>query len=408
MCVIQHDEKFCFVLMPFSNDFKNQWDMAFEPAIKNVGLTPFRGDALSFGTNMIMRDVTKYIYEAITIIADISGRNPNVMYELGLAHAAKKDVIMLIQENEDIPFDLTHIRYLKYNPWDLKKLRSDLEYRIKTILQQTTKNKFDFFPEVQLITNDLKKELEYLRENRIPFKIKATPPSADIFFNNSFVGTGSVKLKINENSTRHTISLAALEHYEHHQEIMPDDIAKGEIEIKLDTRDDSQSNFESRVSQWLRFRKKDPDNPVLMRAIIQYLLIMEEFKEAEQEARDLLEVAPTWYMARNVTASVYFDQDNFTEAIRQYKLAAAFRPDHAVGYLGLACAYSLTGKFEEAIKLLEQVFKDQKILDSYKHFGKWKIQDDKDFDPIKEDPIYSKKFFEITQLIENSITMGSN
>jgi len=37
------------------------------------------------------------------------------MYELGLAHAAKKNVIMLIQQDEDVPFDISYIRYLKYD-----------------------------------------------------------------------------------------------------------------------------------------------------------------------------------------------------------------------------------------------------------------------------------------------------
>ena len=110
-----NDTRQCFVLMPFSGDFKNQWELAFKPAIESAGLIPWRGDEKSFGTNIIMSDVTRSISKAKLIIADLTGKNPNVMYELGLAHAAKKPVIMLAQKEEDVPFDLKHIRFLKYD-----------------------------------------------------------------------------------------------------------------------------------------------------------------------------------------------------------------------------------------------------------------------------------------------------
>jgi nucleoside 2-deoxyribosyltransferase len=47
-------------------------------------------------------------------VADCTGRNPNVFYEIGLAHALGKPVILITQNSEDIPFDVTHIRYIQY------------------------------------------------------------------------------------------------------------------------------------------------------------------------------------------------------------------------------------------------------------------------------------------------------
>lgn len=388
--------------MPFSDDFKNQWDLAFVPAIQDAGLTPYRGDEKSLGTNMIMRDVTKFIYDAIIIIADISGKNPNVMYELGLAHAAKKNVIILAQKNEDIPFDLNHIRYLEYSPKNLLQLRNDLKYLIQHSLNQSSHKRFDFFPQVKLLTNEIQNELEYLRNHIIELKVSITPPTADIFFNNKFKGTGSVTLQVNKYSEHNTISIAALEHYEHHQEITKTDLDKGTISIQLDNRNDTKKSFETRVSRWLRARKKDPDNPVLMRAIIQYLIEVKAFDEAEEEALELLEIAPTWYMAHNVAASVYFDQKKFDKAIKEYEFAITFRPDHAVGYIGLACAYSLMKQFEKAINYLKKICDNEKLLNSYSYFGNYRIEEDHDFDPLKKSK-YKDKFWEIIDCIKNHL-----
>jgi nucleoside 2-deoxyribosyltransferase len=169
----------CFVLMPFSPDFKNQWEVAFIPAIQSVNLRPFRGDEEALGTNMIMKDITKSIYDARIIVADLTGRNSNVMYELGLAHAAKKPVIMLAQDEADIPFDLRHIRYLKYNEKDLTKLRSELAARIHSTLSQTNPQEVDFFPQLQLMSEEVTNELAYLRQKTLNIDIEVDLSTAE-------------------------------------------------------------------------------------------------------------------------------------------------------------------------------------------------------------------------------------
>ena len=61
-----------------------------------------------------MEDVWKGINEANIVIADITNRNPNVFYELGIAHTLGKKVILLTQHIEDIPFDLKRYRIIEY------------------------------------------------------------------------------------------------------------------------------------------------------------------------------------------------------------------------------------------------------------------------------------------------------
>jgi nucleoside 2-deoxyribosyltransferase len=57
----------------------------------------------------------KYLNRAEIIVADVTGRNGNVFYELGMAHTIGKPVIIITQNKEDVPFDLRHLRFFKYS-----------------------------------------------------------------------------------------------------------------------------------------------------------------------------------------------------------------------------------------------------------------------------------------------------
>lgn len=119
------NSKLCFVVMPFNSDDLNDiYEYFLKPAIENnCGLKCVRGDDV-FGSNIIMEDIRKSIENARLIVADLTDRNSNVFYEVGIAHALNKDVLLLSQSLNDIPFDLRHRRVLIYNntPKGCKKL----------------------------------------------------------------------------------------------------------------------------------------------------------------------------------------------------------------------------------------------------------------------------------------------
>lgn len=107
-------EKDVFVIMPFSEPWSNDlWKSMIIPVVESMGLTPIRADDL-YGRS-IMEDIWKGILHSAIVIADITGRNPNVLYELGIAHTLGKKVILLTQNVKDIPFDLQHLRHIIYN-----------------------------------------------------------------------------------------------------------------------------------------------------------------------------------------------------------------------------------------------------------------------------------------------------
>lgn len=103
-----------FVIMPFTQKWSNDiWEQVLKPAVLEIGMAPIRADDL-YGQN-IMEDVWQSILKAAIIICDTTGRNPNVFYELGIAHTLGKKVLLLTQNIDDIPFDLQAYRHIEYS-----------------------------------------------------------------------------------------------------------------------------------------------------------------------------------------------------------------------------------------------------------------------------------------------------
>ncbi|MBL0269339.1 MAG: hypothetical protein IPP99_11900 [Chitinophagaceae bacterium] len=108
----------CFVMMPFAAPLGDYYSKIYEPAILKAGLTPIRADDDIFGTGKIIDQIWNGITSAKVLIAELTNRNPNVFYELGLAHALKKPVVLVSSNEEDVPFDLKHIRVIYYDKHD--------------------------------------------------------------------------------------------------------------------------------------------------------------------------------------------------------------------------------------------------------------------------------------------------
>lgn len=127
----------CFVLMPFAGRYDEVYETIVE-AIQGpeLNFVCSRADEL-FGGGHILEDILRLIGTAEVVIADVSERNPNVFYELGIAHMAKdlENVLIITQDLDDVPFDLRHYRCTKYeqsNP-GLRQLKKDLISSVKQV-----------------------------------------------------------------------------------------------------------------------------------------------------------------------------------------------------------------------------------------------------------------------------------
>jgi len=117
-----------FVLMPFDEAFKPVFDDHIRGVCRRLNLACKRADDL-FTSNEIVRDVWELIANSRIIVADCTGRNPNVFYELGIAHTLGKRVVIITQSADDIPFDIRHIRFIRYSytPRGMKDFEEMLE-----------------------------------------------------------------------------------------------------------------------------------------------------------------------------------------------------------------------------------------------------------------------------------------
>lgn len=107
----------CFVLMPFGGWFDQYYELVFRPAIEATGLAPKRADDI-YRPGTIVNDIWAFTKAAKLLLADLTDRNPNVFYELGLAHALAKPVILVTDSIDEVPFDLRALRVIEYDKND--------------------------------------------------------------------------------------------------------------------------------------------------------------------------------------------------------------------------------------------------------------------------------------------------
>jgi hypothetical protein len=122
------------VMMPLDVGFNPIYE-SIRQAADNAGLRCRRADDI-WENAAIIQDVVVLIDRSRIVVCDCSGRNPNVFYEAGIAHTLGREVILITQNAQDIPFDLRHLRYIRYlnNVEGRAALTAALQARMQTIL----------------------------------------------------------------------------------------------------------------------------------------------------------------------------------------------------------------------------------------------------------------------------------
>lgn len=130
---------FAFVLMPFDSAFDDIYKLGIQAVATECGVIAERVDEQTYSETMLKR-IYRQIENADFVIADMTGKNPNVFYEVGYAHARGKLVTLLTQFASDIPFDLLHHRHIVYSG-SIQSLKKDLKAEIEWLVIESEKQK---------------------------------------------------------------------------------------------------------------------------------------------------------------------------------------------------------------------------------------------------------------------------
>jgi hypothetical protein len=137
--------KTCFVIMPISDvdgyptgHFKRVYEFLIKPACKLAGFEPIRADDI-LNTNYIALDIVKQIINADMALCDLSSRNPNVLYELGIRQAFNKPVTLIKDTVTVRIFDISGFRDVEYD----ESLRIDTTQSGVPLIAETIKNTYE-------------------------------------------------------------------------------------------------------------------------------------------------------------------------------------------------------------------------------------------------------------------------
>ena len=141
-----------FVIMPLDEALKPVYELLIRPILEEEGFDVERADDIESQQN-ILKDILNKIRSSDLIVADLTDLNPNVFYELGIAHAFRRNVLLLTQTIEEVPFDLRPYRLLEYNTHFARI--EDAREKLKSYAQGCRGGSIDFgSPVTDFVTTD--------------------------------------------------------------------------------------------------------------------------------------------------------------------------------------------------------------------------------------------------------------
>ena len=363
-------ERSCFVIRSHEDQLRNVWELAIAPA-----LSEFRVDVVdpkqgSYGPDTVNPGLASAIWAADFVVAELSKPSAGSMYLLALAHAAKKPTITILEKSANRPFTAAHASFLRYDGNGLSSLRAELVDELAPLFVGSTPvtAKVEHFPELQILTEELSEELDYLRSRLSRIVVSVSPSCAEIFCNGRLVGNGQAEVYINPVAPRNTISAATVGFFDHHRELRAEDVQSGQLAITLERIEQEGEAILDRTNRrlpaWLRDRRRDPQNPVLMKAVSNYLLLIGERDDAFEEIEELLEVAPNWHLSYIQMGLHLGLGEGVEEAIDWYQKAADICSYHFISHYSMACNHSLLGDLDSALRSLEVITANQDMLES--------------------------------------------
>jgi hypothetical protein len=129
----KNEKPYVFIMMPFQNEHFIVFEKVIKPTLEKFGILCEHSREMMFADRIIDTVIEKIKLSSF-LIADTTGKNANVFYELGYAHALNKKVILITQNINDIPFNINSLRHIQYKLDSLHVLAYELEKFIINLL----------------------------------------------------------------------------------------------------------------------------------------------------------------------------------------------------------------------------------------------------------------------------------
>ena len=176
---LPRDENLVFVLIPFKPKYLELFEKLIKPTVtgRKKKLKCIKANDPKTN-NAIIKDIVENIHKSRFVIADITEKNSNVMYEVGVADAIFREVILInnrkAREKQDYPFDIKHRRILNYVDTITggEEFRKSLGEMVDYALNKTY-SEFHEKPERQIEKIEIEKMDELLHHSRVQFAMRA-------------------------------------------------------------------------------------------------------------------------------------------------------------------------------------------------------------------------------------------
>jgi hypothetical protein len=160
-----------FVAMCFDTKLDHIYLKVIKPSLEAFDVICTRGDEIN-KTGLIVDQIDEAINKADILICDLTYLNPNVFFELGIAHILKKPTILLTQQNTDFPFDVRHMRIITYvdSNIGLLDLREKLLGFISELIHKEKDERYISSQVFEITSNEVERQRYALNANAIELR----------------------------------------------------------------------------------------------------------------------------------------------------------------------------------------------------------------------------------------------
>jgi len=353
------NEKICFVIAPIGesgSDSRKRSDQVLEhiirPAVESCGYKAVRADEIA-EPGMITNQIIRHVVEDPLVIADLTGQNANVFYELAIRHAVRKPLVQIIDKVEAIPFDVRSMRTIGVDHRDLdsvEKAKSEIKKQIQ------------FFEES---SSSLETPISVALEGKSIDKINRRMNAETVADKPEEVG----KVVTNEGE-KYTVS--------------PIDKAISQAVFL-----EQQGKRDEAIEKWraVALVAEESDNDLAAKAwySVSYLFSDENPEGSLLASDEAIQLKPDFAEAYNIRGNAKAVLDRNEDAIADYDEAIRLKSDYANAYYNRGTAKDELGHHEDAITDFDEAIRlKPDIVNAYNNRGNAKAVLDRNEDAIAD------------------------